>query len=137
MIPNQGGRIIDPSTSAPLPGEYVVGWIKRGPSGVIGTNKRDAQETVDAILADLSRLSDGGRRSPGSVATHVPSSPDASSVETLLRARQPDLVTYSGWEAIDRHERTLGEPAGRPRVKLTRIEDMLRIAASESPSEES
>jgi ferredoxin/flavodoxin---NADP+ reductase len=137
VIPNEGGRIIDPSTSAPLPGEYVVGWIKRGPSGVIGTNKRDAQETVDAILADLSLLSDGGRRSPGSGATHVPSSPDASSVDTLLRARQPDLVTYSGWEAIDRHERTLGESAGRPRVKLTRIEDMLRIAASESASEQS
>jgi ferredoxin/flavodoxin---NADP+ reductase len=136
VIPNEGGRIIDPSTGAPLPGEYVVGWIKRGPSGVIGTNKRDAQETVDAILADLSRLSDGGRRSPGSGA-NVPSSPDASAVEALLRARQPDLVTYAGWEAIDRHERALGEPAGRPRVKLTRIEDMLRIAAAETPSEES
>ena len=54
VIPNDGGRIIDPSTARPLPGEYVVGWIKRGPSGVIGTNKRDAQETVDAMLADLS-----------------------------------------------------------------------------------
>jgi len=54
-------------------------------------------------------------------------------VESLVRSRQPDLVTYSGWEAIDRHERSLGEPAGRPRVKLTRIEEMLQVAAAEKP----
>ncbi len=53
VIPNTGGRVLDPSSGAPLPGEYVVGWIKRGPSGVIGTNKKDAQETVDAIIADV------------------------------------------------------------------------------------
>ncbi len=52
-IPHDGGRVLDPVSGAPLPGEYVVGWIKRGPSGVIGTNKKDAQETVDAIFADL------------------------------------------------------------------------------------
>jgi ferredoxin--NADP+ reductase len=137
VIPNDGGRIIDPSTGAPLPGEYVVGWIKRGPSGVIGTNKRDAQETVDAMLADLSGSAEGNGQPSGRGAGHVPGSPDASSVEALLRARQPDLVTYAGWEAIDRHERSLGEPAGRPRVKLTRIEEMLRIAASDGPSEAS
>jgi ferredoxin--NADP+ reductase len=137
VIPNEGGRIIDPSTAAPLPGEYVVGWIKRGPSGVIGTNKRDAQETVSAILADLSARNDTNGASPGGPLAHVPTSPEAESVERLLRARQPDLVTYAGWEAIDRHERALGEPSGRPRVKLTRIEDMLRIAASDGPAEES
>jgi ferredoxin/flavodoxin---NADP+ reductase len=132
VIPNDAGRVIDPSSGAPLPGEYVVGWIKRGPTGVIGTNKRDAQETVDAMLADLSPLIAEDSDSEGKP-THLPSSPDAGSVEALLRTRQPHLVTYSGWEAIDRHERTLGEPAGRPRVKLTRIEEMLRIAASEGP----
>ncbi len=137
VIPNDGGRIIDPSTGEPVPGEYVVGWIKRGPSGVIGTNKRDAQETVDAMLADLSSLNGGQAPSAGRGETHGPSSPDASSVETLLRARQPDLVTYAGWEAIDRHERALGESAGRPRVKLTRIDEMLRIAASEDPADAS
>jgi ferredoxin--NADP+ reductase len=128
VIPHEGGRVVDPDSRAPLEGEYVVGWIKRGPTGVIGTNKKDAQETVDAILADISTAAANGKAFP-----HVPDSPDAAAVESLVRSRQPNLVTYSGWEAIDRHERTLGEPAGRPRVKLTRIEEMLRIAAAEKP----
>ncbi|HYM56028.1 MAG TPA: FAD-dependent oxidoreductase [Solirubrobacteraceae bacterium] len=134
VIPNEGGRVLDPDTGSPVPGEYVVGWIKRGPSGVIGTNKRDAQETVDAILADLATLvnGDGPPSRPGGP-THLPGQPDAAAIEALLRARQPALVPYSGWEAIDRHERSLGEALGRPRVKLTRIEEMLRIAASENP----
>jgi ferredoxin--NADP+ reductase len=135
-ILNERGRVLDPDSRAPLPGEYVVGWIKRGPSGVIGTNKKDAQETVDAILADL-RPSANGDRADGDGAVggapHVPSDPDAGAVEALLRERQPQLVTYSGWEAIDRHERALGEQGGRPRVKLTEIEQMLQIAASETP----
>jgi ferredoxin--NADP+ reductase len=116
VIANDGGRV--------LPGEYVVGWIKRGPTGVIGTNKKDAQETVDAILADLAagRLLD-------------PPAPEPDAVLELLRARQPDLVTYAGWSEIDRHERAQGEPAGRPRVKLTRIEEMLRVASAQEPVE--
>jgi ferredoxin--NADP+ reductase len=129
VILNEGGRVLDPDSRAPLPGEYVVGWIKRGPSGVIGTNKKDAQETVDAMLADLAPSANGDRSS----AMHTPSRPDAAAIETLLRERQPALVTYSGWEAIDRHERELGERSGRPRVKLTDIEEMLRIAAAETP----
>jgi ferredoxin--NADP+ reductase len=120
VVPNAAGRVLD--GEEPRRGEYVVGWIKRGPTGVIGTNKKDAQETVDAILADLaaSRL-------------HNPPAPDTEAVEALLRARQPSLVTYSGWTAIDRHERQRGEPAGRPRVKLTRIEELLRAASEQSP----
>ncbi len=104
------------------PGEYVVGWIKRGPSGVIGTNKKDAQETVDAILADAA---------PGGEGLNAPENPDGEAVERLLRERQPELVTYEGWSSIDRHERSLGESSGRPRVKLTRIEQMLRVAAED------
>ncbi len=133
VIPNEAGRVIDPETGAALPGEYVVGWIKRGPSGVIGTNKRDAQETVDAMLADLSPLDGRAGARDGSDARHSPAQPDGAAVEALLRARQPELVTYAGWEAIDRHERSLGEPSGRPRVKLTQIEELLRVAASEGP----
>jgi ferredoxin/flavodoxin---NADP+ reductase len=129
VIPNEGGRVHDPGSGAPAPGEYVVGWIKRGPSGVIGTNKKDAQETVDAMLADLGLADDG----PAAGAPHLPSTPDAAAVEKLLRSRQPRLVTYSGWEAIDRHERALGERAGRPRVKLTRIDELLQVAAAEDP----
>ncbi|HEV7585556.1 MAG TPA: FAD-dependent oxidoreductase [Solirubrobacteraceae bacterium] len=131
VIPNVGGRVSDPQSGEQVAGEYVVGWIKRGPSGVIGTNKKDAQETVDAMLADL--LASGDPSAPA----HQPAEPDAAAVESLLRERQPELVTYDGWSEIDRHERALGEPAGRPRVKLTRIEEMLRVAASQSPAEES
>jgi ferredoxin--NADP+ reductase len=126
IIPNSSGRVLG-EDGTPLAGEYVVGWIKRGPSGVIGTNKKDAQETVDALLADLAGPGGNG------AARHVPGAPDPEAIERLLLERQPDLVSYEGWESIDRHERALGEPAGRPRVKLTRIEEMLEVAAAESP----
>jgi ferredoxin--NADP+ reductase len=121
VIPNAGGRILETDDGAARHGEYAVGWIKRGPSGVIGTNKKDAQETVDAIFADAA--DEGGLNQPGS--------PDADAIERLLRERQPELVTYEGWTSIDRHERSLGEASGRPRVKLTRIEEMLRVAAGD------
>jgi ferredoxin--NADP+ reductase len=138
VIPNRAGRVLDPRSDTPLPGEYVVGWIKRGPSGVIGTNKKDAQETVDAMLADLAPAGAGSENGAGPPThergpAHVPSTPDAAAVEALLRSRQPQLVTYSGWQAIDRHERALGEAAGRPRVKLTRIDELLQVAAAEQP----
>ena len=120
VIPGEHGRVTGPE--GPCPGEYAVGWIKRGPTGVIGTNKKDAQETVDAILEDLA----AGR-------LPEPPAPDPEELLTTLRARQPELVTYAGWSEIDRHERARGEPAGRPRVKLTRIEDLLRAAAGELP----
>jgi ferredoxin/flavodoxin---NADP+ reductase len=124
VIANVGGRVVA-SDGTPHRGEYVVGWIKRGPTGVIGTNKKDAQETVDAILEDV----ETGR-------LHDPAAPDADSVHELLLARQPELVSYEGWTEIDRHERALGEPGGRPRVKITDIEQMLRIAAAEAPTDE-
>jgi NADPH-dependent glutamate synthase beta subunit-like oxidoreductase len=120
VIPCEGGRVTGPEGR--LPGEYVVGWIKRGPSGVIGTNKRDAQETVNAIFEDLA----AGQ-------LPEPPAPDPEELLATLRARQPELVTYAGWSEIDRHERAQGEPTGRPRVKLTRIEEMLRVAAREQP----
>jgi ferredoxin--NADP+ reductase len=121
VICNEGGRVREPEGGAARRGEYAVGWIKRGPSGVIGTNKKDAQETVDAILADLAQG-----------ALPAPANPDPQAIEELLLLRRPDLVSYEGWSEIDRHERSLGEPHGRPRVKLTRIEEMLRVAAEQS-----
>jgi ferredoxin--NADP+ reductase len=122
-IPNEDGRVLGPE--GVLPGEYAVGWIKRGPSGVIGTNKKDAQQTVDALLEDLA----GG--------THLdPASPAPESIERLLTERVQALVTYEGWSEIDRHEQARGEPHGRPRVKLTRIEELLRVAAGETPEAE-
>ncbi|HST55247.1 MAG TPA: FAD-dependent oxidoreductase [Solirubrobacteraceae bacterium] len=118
VIANEGGRVR--GDQGVRRGEYVVGWIKRGPSGVIGTNKKDAQQTVNAIFEDL----EAG-------ALLQPPRPDPEELLSVLQERKPDLVTYEGWSEIDRHERGLGEPAGRPRVKLTRIEELLQVAASE------
>jgi ferredoxin--NADP+ reductase len=115
VIPNDRGRILD--GGRPVPGEYVVGWIKRGPTGIIGTNKRDAQETVALVLEDL----DSGR-------LLEPADPDRDSVEELLGERKPEHVSYAGWEAIDRAEKSAGEPQGRPRVKLCTFDELLEAA---------
>jgi ferredoxin/flavodoxin---NADP+ reductase len=128
VIPNRAGRVCDPESDEPLAGLYAVGWIKRGPSGVIGTNKKDAQETVDAIFEDLA----GGRIPEPPPATH-PETPgreaeDVSGIVSLLAERGADHVTYVGWRAIDRAEVAAGEPQGRPRVKFLSIEEM--VAAS-------
>jgi ferredoxin/flavodoxin---NADP+ reductase len=114
---NQNGRVMDPDSGEPLPGVYAAGWIKRGPSGVIGTNKKCAQETTTLLLEDF-------------LAGRLPE-PSAGADELLaqLRASGINVVDYSGWEAIDAHERALGEPAGRPRVKLVRREEQLRRAS--------
>jgi ferredoxin--NADP+ reductase len=116
-IPNDAGRVIDPEAQSPLRGVYTVGWIKRGPSGVIGTNKKDAHETVDNLLADLDRG-----------ALLEPADPSAEAVEALLAERRPDHVTYAGWQAIDRAERSAGEPHDRPRVKLCSFDELLAAA---------
>ena len=105
-IPNEGGRV--------EPGLYVAGWIKRGPSGVIGTNKKDATETV-ALLLDDARAGLLPSRAEGML-------------ETLLEERGVDAVLYAGWEAIDAAERSAGEPLGRPRVKLCSWADLLAAA---------
>ncbi len=118
VIPNEGGRVVDPDSGEQVHGHYAVGWIKRGPSGVIGTNKKDAQETVDNLFADVE-------------AQKVPDpelATDRSAIEELLSERSPDHVTYVGWEAIDRAEVAAGEPQGRPRVKFCRIEEMVEAA---------
>ncbi len=116
-IPNERGRIADRS------GEFAVGWIKRGPTGIIGTNKRDAQETVGAILEDL----DADRLA-------TPADPERDSMEALLAERQPDAVSYAGWQAVDRVEREAGEPQGRPRVKLCSFEELLEAAKDATPA---
>ena len=117
LIRNDGGRVCEEGGS-PCTGEYAVGWIKRGPSGVIGTNKKCAAETVAGLLEDLGR----GR-------LDEPSAPDGEAIEAWLRGRVPGLVTWHGWQAIDAHERALGAPQGRPRVKLVRIAEMQGLAA--------
>jgi ferredoxin--NADP+ reductase len=109
-IPHTAGRI-DGSRN-----EYVVGWIKRGPTGVIGSNKSDSQETVDTVVSDLS----------GADLADVDADHSETLVEWLL-SRQPKLITDDHWKLIDDYERSAGQPHGRPRVKLTSVADLLRI----------
>ncbi len=116
LIRNEGGRVTS-DDGEPLPGEYAVGWIKRGPSGVIGTNKKDAADTVARVVEDA----EAGR-------LNEPPSPDAEGIEAWLRECVPSLVTWTGWQAIDVHEKDLGEPQGRPRVKLVRVPEMIAVA---------
>jgi len=111
-IPNRGGRVIDPATGEPVPGEYVVGWAKRGPSGVIGTNKPDAAATVALMLED---------------APHLTPAPDDGDIESLLRERGVDVVSYADWKTLDTHETSRGAAQGRPRVKVTRVDEMMEI----------
>ncbi|MGA9856965.1 MAG: FAD-dependent oxidoreductase [Solirubrobacteraceae bacterium] len=120
LIRNAGGRVID-ETGETCPGEYVVGWIKRGPSGVIGTNKKDAADTVARILEDEQ---DGALPAPDAELG------DAEAIAAWLTERVGGVVTWEGWEAIDAHESALGQPTGRPRVKLVRLADL--VAASRS-----
>ncbi len=117
VIPNDAGRVLTEAGGEPVSGLYCVGWIKRGPTGVIGTNKKDAHETVEMILEDLQH-----GRMPD------PADPDAAAVEVLVAERKPEHVTYVGWEAIDAVEKSLGEPQGRPRVKLCSRDELLEAA---------
>ncbi|MFO7162318.1 MAG: FAD-dependent oxidoreductase [Mycolicibacterium hassiacum] len=110
VIPHTAGRI-DGSRN-----EYVVGWIKRGPTGVIGSNKSDAQETVDTLVKDFAgaELADFG-------ADH------GEQLMQWLLERQPKVVTQQHWKAIDDYERAAGEPLGRPRVKVANVAELIRI----------
>ena len=105
-IPNEGGRV--------EPGIYAAGWIKRGPSGVIGTNKKDASETIGLLLEDAS----AGKLPPRG----------GEALEDVLADRGADAVLYAGWQAIDEAERSAGEPHGRPRIKLASWDTLLAAA---------
>jgi ferredoxin--NADP+ reductase len=122
VVPNDAGRVVDVDSGEPVPPHYTAGWIKRGPSGVIGTNKKDAQETVDSLIADVR-----AGRLDGEAA-------DPAAIDEWLAERAPGHVTYSGWEAIDAAERGRGEPQGRPRVKFVRVDEMLEAAKSGAPT---
>ncbi len=115
VIPNASGRVID-SEQKPLHGLYVVGWIKRGPSGVIGSNKTDAKETVTGMIEDAA----AGR-------CFVPSAPDKESVFSLIASRQPRFVGFNHWQELDDVEVRNGFAAERPRIKFTNVDDMLRV----------
>lgn len=112
-IPNVGGRVLDTSGVA-IPGLYCAGWIKRGPTGVIGTNKKDATETVECLLEDAR--------------AGLLSEPSGGSIDELLAERGVEVVSYEGWERIDAVERARGEEQGRPRVKLCTWDELLAAA---------
>jgi ferredoxin/flavodoxin---NADP+ reductase len=114
VILNERGRVLDPETKKPRPGEYAAGWIKRGPTGVIGTNKPDAAETVAGMMEDVAH----GR-------LLEPVAADREAIARLVSERQPDHVSYEDWRRLDQLEVARGRAAGRPRIKFTRVKDML------------
>lgn len=115
VVPNEHGRVLG-EDGVPLPGVYVSGWIKRGPRGVIGSNRIDSEETVEQLLADFSTGKLG-----------VPQA-DRAALKALLVQRQADMVDREGWKAIDMAEKLAGKAQGRPRVKFTTLEDLLKAA---------
>ena len=117
IIPNKDGRVLDPASAAPLPRLYVAGWIKRGPSGVIGTNKADASATVEAMLADAQQ-----GRLPSTVAS------DPEAIPTLLARKQVRYVTFASWQRIDQLELMRGKKLGKARDKLATIGELLAAA---------
>ncbi len=116
VLPNERGRVLA-TDGERLPGVYAVGWIKRGPTGILGTNKRDAQETVDCLVEDLR----SGR-------LPAPPAPGRDEIDALLAQRRPDLVGTEGWRAIAAVELERGRESRRPRVKLTSRDELLAAA---------
>jgi ferredoxin--NADP+ reductase len=115
-LPNEHGRVVEPSTGAPMTGVYTAGWIKRGPSGVIGTNKKCAEDTVQSLFDDYA----AGRL--------VAPTQGRDDLRALITKRQPDALDYAAWQAIDRHERAIAKDHRRPRIKLASVPEMLRVA---------
>ncbi|WP_125078590.1 FAD-dependent oxidoreductase [Mycobacterium sp. P7213] len=113
VVPNEGGRVIDPSTGERVPGAYVSGWIKRGTNGFIGSNKSDSLKTIQTLAADYN----------AGLLTEPIAGPRA--VARMVHAHQPDVIDAAGWKAINDAEIARGEAQDRPRVKFTRVPDML------------
>ena len=120
-VPNDGGRVVDPESGQSVPGAYVAGWIKRGPTGFIGTNKSCSFQTVAALVADFNagRLTDPLAK--------------LGALATLVQARQPTVVDSAGWQAINAAEIARGRADGRPRNKFTNVSDMLAATAQSAP----
>jgi ferredoxin--NADP+ reductase len=117
IIPNKSGRIFDPASGEILPGLYVVGWAKRGPSGIIGTNKPDSAATVECLIEDFMS---------GAMLAHSKSR-DSQTIEKLLESRGIRWITYEDWQQLNNHEIEQGRLQGRPRVKVYQVNQMLEI----------
>ncbi|MEE6137065.1 FAD-dependent oxidoreductase [Mycobacterium sp. 050128] len=122
VVPNDGGRVVDPASGRAVTGAYVAGWIKRGPTGFIGTNKSCSFQTVQSLVADYNA---------GTLNDPV-TKPDG--LDRLVHARQPGVVDSAGWAAIDAAEIARGIDDGRPRNKFTDVADMLAVAATAPPA---
>ena len=118
VIPNHEGQVLD-DEGALVPGVYATGWIKRGPVGLIGHTKSDAMETVDHVLTDQGMW-------------WTPQHPDERSVNDLLESRGVRYTTVEGWHLLDAHEQSLGEPAGRARIKVVPRDEMLAASLGDA-----
>ena len=117
VIPNEKGRVLDETGGNPIPGLYTTGWIKRGPTGVIGTNKTDSGETVSCMVEDIEEKN-----------TLRPELTSAESIKELLDEKH---ISYNEWLRVDSFEKKEGEKRGRPRVKVSRLEEILEILEKE------
>jgi len=118
VIPNQKGRITELKGNN-IKGLYTAGWIKRGPTGVIGTNKTDSAETVSAMIEDIENNK-----------TLSPEFPNSDKVEALIRKNKvedSDTINYEDWLKIDKEEVAKGEKKGKPRVKFTTVEHIREL----------
>jgi ferredoxin--NADP+ reductase len=118
VLANVGGRVVDESGAA-VPGTYCVGWIKRGATGSIGTNRACADETIDKLLTDLEQ---GMLPAP-----LLP----PETLDELLASRFPDLVDFQGWQRIDREEKARGKASRRPRCKLVQIQELVSVSKAD------
>ncbi|MFA5608008.1 MAG: FAD-dependent oxidoreductase [Leucobacter sp.] len=117
VIPNEQGRVVD-LEGAQIPGVYATGWIKRGPVGLIGHTKSDAMETLECVIADRETW-------------WTPESTDPETIAALLHERQVPYTTIEGWQRLDEHELSLGEAAGRTRIKVVPRDEMTAISRAE------
>lgn len=115
VIQNEAGRVVNPESGEAVVGEYTAGWIKRGATGVIGTNKPDAAETVEAMVEDMEA---------GNVLQ--PAHPEVSAARELVASRQSRYFSYDDWLQLDEIEVERGKKQGRPRVKFVSVEEMLK-----------
>lgn len=114
ILPNDEGRILDAENGSPLPGLYAVGWAKRGPTGLIGTNSPDSQATVQKMLEDAAVME-----------RPLDSEKEPKAIVERLKAKGVDFVTFEDWQRLDAEETRLGEAKGKIREKLTSLDDMM------------
>ena len=135
IIPNEKGRVTAEHGGAVVPGEYAVGWAKRGPTGVIGTNKPDAVETIKMMLEDLPPCAAGAAANgEGHAAaqrnSHGGGHARPDDIIPLLQERKVAFVSFADWQILEQIENERGAQRGQPRVKITEVEEMLRLIRS-------